>query len=251
MRSSNPVSRCCFLSEHGREGVLFSLPSPSSCVVWRPDHSSSRARQFRRRQSLSLSWDAIHGSSCLPAAFVSPSDISGVPVTSRLLTELAYQIGFSRIRGPFPVDDVVLLIHIQSVDLGTLALACCQHKGVTKDGTPKAFAAPTLVNLSRPPSVSLSVFIHFWALVKRRLRLSWNGASQGSSFTTPVTDCQPGTIVRSRHDIVRTCSIIGDPLHSGTAAIAQRVGRAFYGRCHVGVRYRTFACIRWPSVSIA
>jgi hypothetical protein len=81
------------------------------------------------------------------------------------------------IRSPFPIGNVVFLVHIEAKLLCALFLVSL--------GLPIPPSRRTLLNLSNPPSVSSIVLIQSCALLYRCLRDSLKGASHGSSLTTP------------------------------------------------------------------
>jgi hypothetical protein len=98
------------------------------------------------------------------------------------LTELANEECLSGIGCPFSVGDVVLLVHIESKLLGSLeeAVSLGKHRSGLASGK------LTLLNFSKPPSVSLMFLIHLEALLYRSLRASRKGSSHGSRPMTPA-----------------------------------------------------------------
>ncbi len=98
-------------------------------------------------------------------------------------TEVAYQIGLNRIRSPLAIGDISIVMNDKSVSLKALDTR-------QNDDSKDISSILTLLNFSRPPSVSLMVLIQCWARLNLDLKASLNGASHGSSWTTP-TDSQP------------------------------------------------------------
>ena len=127
------------------------------------------------KESFFMGWESRFQSSASRSAVIR-TEVPGK------LTEFAKEIGGLRVGSPFSVEDVVLAVYIETKLLdalgGELATRWSHPRGVSTHHT--------LENLLMPPSVSLMVLIQSCALLYRLRKASLNGASQGSSFTTPV-----------------------------------------------------------------
>lgn len=79
------------------------------------------------------------------------------------LTEFPNEGGLDSIGGPFPIDDVAVLVYVESKLLHALRNKVCQTRWGFEESK-AGWWEVTFENLSRPPSVSFSVLIHSWAL---------------------------------------------------------------------------------------
>lgn len=98
-------------------------------------------------------------------------------------TEFSKQGCLDGIGGPFTVDDGVVVFGMYAHDF--LALEVKKLVRETPWSDVSGIWTRTLENLSRPPSVSLSFWIHSCVFEKRLFSESWKGDSHGSSLTTP------------------------------------------------------------------